>query len=316
MEKSLDFGDWIIFGRREGKTALVSMRDIGANVILNDLGFMRGYAAFDVASAREEVVFHLHDHLERLRSSVQVLGLNQPEAIESQSVAALENQLKNLLRRNNFESSLLWFYVLAGPSSNGFTPLGESRLLVRVSKFDESSLCRPEGIAVKVVNAKRQMPDIKCMADYAFAEKELAYCRYCRSEYDEILYTEDSEVLELSRRNIFMVKDGTIVTPKDNVLAGVTRGIVINIARELDLPLEEREINIWNPERAEELFATSTASGVTYIRKLDGVREMDDDGQCFEFGPVTQKIQQQFLNYRNKFFQGIQQKQLPILFPP
>ncbi|MEK9209242.1 MAG: aminotransferase class IV, partial [Patescibacteria group bacterium] len=241
----------------------------------------------------EDVVFHLDDHLERLRHSAQELEIAQPTAIQSSNAPALKSQLKQLLRLNKFGASLVWFYVLAGLTSDGFTPIGEPVLLVRVSKFDEAALCSKQGIAVKTVNAVRQMPEIKCVADYALAEVMLA--RFAPQGFDEILYSSHGAFFELSRKNFFLVlPNGTILTPNKDILQGITRRIVIDLARGLKIPVVLREIVSRDIARAKEAFATSTACGIAPLNRIDD--------RVLKPGKITKKLQKAFLGSREKYF--------------
>lgn len=114
-----------------------------------------------------------------------------------------------------------------------------------------------------------------------------------RAGFDEALVlTQEGHISEGSAENVFMVRDGVLVTPPttDNILEGITRRSVIDLAREeLELQVEERPIDRTEVYLCDELFLTGTAAQITVVTKVDyrpiGTGQM---------GPVTARLRQTF----------------------
>ena len=108
--------------------------------------------------------------------------------------------------------------------------------------------------------------------------------------FDEaILLNQEGHVSEGSGENLFLVKNGRLVTPPlySNILGGITRDTVIQLAQtELDIPIEERPIGRSELYLADELFLTGTAAHITPVGELD-MRSIADG----RVGPITQRLQ-------------------------
>ena len=77
-------------------------------------------------------------------------------------------------------------------------------------------------------------------------------------------------MLETARSNIFITKNGTVVTPLNAVLKGITRSIVLDLCEELNLPIVERSFSLEELYDADEVFVTSTTKGAAPIVTIDG----------------------------------------------
>jgi branched-chain amino acid aminotransferase len=103
-------------------------------------------------------------------------------------------------------------------------------------------------------------------------------------------------VSEGSGQNLFLVRDGTLITPvvDGTMLAGITRHSVLVLARELGIPVREQPVPREMLYTADELFFTGTASEVTPIRSVDRIT-VGSGGR----GPITERLQKRFLDVVN-----------------
>jgi branched-chain amino acid aminotransferase len=118
----------------------------------------------------------------------------------------------------------------------------------------------------------------------------LAVMEAQRAGYDEaILLTDDGYVADGSGENVFVVKDGRILTPplSTSILPGITRGTIIEIAQELGYVVEEAQLIRTDLYLADEVFMVGTAAEVTPLRSVDD--------QEIGVGPVTMELQQSYL---------------------
>ena len=140
----------------------------------------------------------------------------------------------------------------------------------------------------------------------AYANSALIKSDAVQAGFDEALVLDgNGHVSEGSAMNIFMVRDGMLITPPvtDNILEGITRRTLMELARnELEIPVVERSINRTEVFIAEELFMTGTAAEVTAITKVDhrpiGAGKM---------GPITTKLRalyQDVIRARNPKYTG------------
>lgn len=123
----------------------------------------------------------------------------------------------------------------------------------------------------------------------AYANSAFIKTDAVQSGFDEALVlTQSGHISEGSAENVFMVRDGILVTPPvtDNVLEGITRKTVLEIAsQELDIPIQERPIDRTEVYLCEELFLTGTAAQITAVTRVDH-RKIG----AGEMGPVTEKL--------------------------
>ena len=107
---------------------------------------------------------------------------------------------------------------------------------------------------------------------------------------DALMLDIDGFVSETNATNVFMVKDGILKTPfPDSCLAGRTRAIIIEIAKEKGIPFEERRLSLVEFQTADEVFTTGTMGELSHVFELDG-RQIGDG----VLGPVTSQLQSIF----------------------
>ena len=132
------------------------------------------------------------------------------------------------------------------------------------------------------------MTNAKVVGNYV--NSILAKREVTKAGYDEALLLDtNGYVAEASGENIFLVKDGVIITPPlTSVLPGITRDCVLTIARDLGLPVQEQRFPRDEIYIADEVFLTGTAAELTPVRELDR-SALIGSGKP---GPVTKKIQE------------------------
>ncbi|MDG7105160.1 aminotransferase class IV, partial [Streptococcus pneumoniae] len=109
---------------------------------------------------------------------------------------------------------------------------------------------------------------IKSPSHYINARKEL----YSDIEFDDILYVNEKEnICELSRSNIFLIKDRTVYTPDlgSGILDGITRKLIIDLCQEHNILIEIKELNYSKLSDFDSAFCVGTTNGITPIRNID-----------------------------------------------
>ena len=126
----------------------------------------------------------------------------------------------------------------------------------------------------------------------AYANSAFIKTDALRAGFDEALVlTQDGHVSEGSAENIFMVRDGVLITPPvtDNVLEGITRRSVMELAQSLGIPVQERSIDRTEVFICDELFLTGTAAQITAVTRVD-YRPVGDG----KMGPITAQLRDLF----------------------
>lgn len=256
------------------------------------LGCFEGIRAYWNGPANQLYIFRLYDHYKRLLNSCKVLGINIPYTCQELCDLTVE-----LLRKNNYRTTV-YIRPLAYKSSISLAPTlldDENEFLIYCQPFGRYA-ASPE-LNAAVTSWKRvggNMLPGRTKATAAYLNSALAHLEVCQNGFDEAIFlTGEGNVCEGSGENIFIVRDGKLITPppSDNILEGITRATVIQIAKE-DFGVETLERSISRVELygADELFFTGTAMEVTPIVSVD--RRVIGTGRA---GELTKKLAKQYM---------------------
>ena len=229
-----------------------------------DLGLLRAYAVFDVMRTYNGKPFLIEEHWRRLCNSAKEVGLSMP--IKENNFSKI---VEELLRKNKFPESNIRTVLTGGVSKNGFSyDLGKETLFILVEKFNPLSQdVFQKGVKVMKVKYARDFSKSKT-TNYLMALKNQG--KKNKSKAFELVYIDDNgKVLETATSNFFIVIKGVIVTPKEGVLHGITRKVVIKLAGELGMSVEEREIKEEELCNAQEAFLTATNKDIVPIVRVD-----------------------------------------------
>ena len=150
------------------------------------------------------------------------------------------------------------------------------------------------GLALITSSVRRNRPDTVCpqVKSLNYLNNILAKMEAVRQGAAEALMLNDlGNVAECTGDNIFIVKDGIVFTPPvtDGCLDGITRRVVLEICRELQIPAQEKTMNRFTITCADECFLTGTAAECVPVTKLDGYQLGSG-----KIGPVTARILARF----------------------
>lgn len=231
-----------------------------ALIPVNDLGLLRAYAVFDYLKTYSGKPFHLSDHINRLFSSAEYIGLKIPNSKDE-----IKFIIKELLKINKFNESSIRIIVTGGTSSDG-KKRGEPNLIITCEPRNEiDKEFYIKGVKIKSVYDYREAPVAKTI-NYTMAIKYLN--EYYPQGFFEVLYIHNSKITECTSSNIFFVKDKKLITPKDELLPGITRQVVIREASK-NFEIEEREVFFHEIFDFDECFITSTDKEVLPVISID-----------------------------------------------
>lgn len=234
-----------------------------ASLHYRDLSFQRGYGIFDFFRLNGNEPLFLDDHLDRFYFSATEMHL--PVPFER---GELEAAISQLIVKNQLPDSGIRLSLTGGYSEDGFT-IARPNLLISQHSFSPPTVeQRRTGIKLASYSHLRQLPHIKSI-DYLMA----IWLQPFRTEKgaDDVLYHQNGMITECPRSNFFLVtRDKTIATPSKNILKGITRGKLIEIARS-HYAVEERDITMEEISTAKGAFITSTTKQILPIRQIDDV---------------------------------------------
>ncbi|MFA6183642.1 MAG: aminotransferase class IV [Parcubacteria group bacterium] len=230
-----------------------------------DIGFMRGYGIFDAMRTTKKVLFCLDEHWNKFEKSAQELDLNIPI-----SKSEFKNIVAILLEKNDLKEAAVKTILTGGKSENGFNKSEKSTILILVDDLDKFTL--PEesyekGWKLISLEYQRHLPKIKTL-DYLIPIKNQK--EKIKNNAQEIVYKKDGNILECSTSNIFIIRNGTIITPKKNIFLGTIRNLVIDIAEKNGFEVLERNVSVEEFLSAEEIFLTATYKKIMPITNVDG----------------------------------------------
>lgn len=272
----------------------LAWKDATTHVLTHSLHY--GDAVFEGArcyelSAGGSAVFRLYDHMKRLKRSCHMMMLELPYSPEELCEATLE-----LIRKNQLKSCYIRPIVYRGYGTMGINPAGcPVDVVIAVWPWDSylGNEALEKGIHVGISSWRQRAlnafpPAIKASGNYlnsTFAKLEALQNGYAEA----IMLNEAGLVAEGTGENVFVVKDGILMTPSlsDGVLEGITRDTIIKLARDLGHSCVERSLSRSDLYVADEMFLTGSAAELTPVASVDRralpVR-----------GPITTQIQEAY----------------------
>jgi branched-chain amino acid aminotransferase len=239
--------------------------------------------------------FRLTDHVRRLRDSARMYGFRLPYETDE-----LVQACKDVVRRNGLRSAYVRPIAFLGACGLGVTP-PESGLdtQIAIAAFPWGAYLGEEamehGVEVCVSSWARTAPNTVPTGAKAGGNYLSSYLigREARTHgYAEgIGLSVDGRLSEGAGENLFLVKDGRIITPPaaSSILVGITRDTVLKLAADAGFAASEQILPREALYLADEVFLTGTAAEITPVRSVDGIAT-----GCAGPGPVTRKLQAMF----------------------
>lgn len=249
-----------------------------------------GIRAYDTPNG--SCLFRLEAHIRRLFDSAKVYRMKIPYTADELIAAC-----KNSVRENNLKAAYLRPLAFLGDVGMGLRPPLDAEADVMIAAFPWESALRGvnEGIDVGVSSWNRIAPNTLptgAKAGGNYLSSQLISREAQRHGYHEgIALDINNYVSEGAGQNIFMVRDGVIYTPPSSasILPGLTREVVITLAKEQGLTIKEESIAREALYLADEIFMTGTGTEIVFVKSVDAIAV--SEGQL---GPITDKIQTAF----------------------
>jgi branched-chain amino acid aminotransferase len=260
-----------------------------ARVPILDRGFLYADSVFETIRGYGRRPFLLGDHLDRLRRSAGRLFIPLPWEDEE-----LEGIVASLIEESSLPELVLRITVTRGEGGSGlsFPEPQRPRLIVMCRALpDLPPGLQQDGVSVylpehSTAKTGRVPADVKS-GSYLANVLALREAR-AKGGFDALLRGADGTWSEGTTANLFVVRDGRIHTPaiSNDILAGITRALVLAVSREADLDVEEGPIGDGLLFGADEVFLTSSIKEVVPVVRLEG-RSLGDGRP----GPTTRCVQ-------------------------
>jgi len=268
-----------------------------ARVSIFDSALMFGDMAFEVTRTFQGKAFRLRHHLERLYGSLRLLEIDSGLKLEE-----LEELTAQTLGRNLSTESSSMDWQIMHDVSRGPLPLYQSAfpeglrptvsincwpLITHMGHFAPNYDRGVDLVIVpqQAVPAHLVDPKAKTRSRLHYQLAQLQGARMGENKWP-ILLDPDGFLAEGPGWNLFLVKDGELLTPEGrNILRGVSRGATLDVAQEIGIPAREVNLGRYEALQADELMCTSTTYCVVHARSFEG--QLVGDGQP---GPIFRKL--------------------------
>lgn len=263
-----------------------------AKVSVFDHGLLYGDGVFEGIRLYGGNIFRLEEHLVRLERSAKAVLIDLPlNRAETAKVVA------ETCRVNGLTDGYIRLVVTRGPGDLGLAPWSCSKptlfvIASRISLYPQEHYVN--GLSIVTVPTRRINP-----AALPATVKSLNYLNNILAKIEAkqagaleaIMLNDQGYVAECTADNVFIVQNGTVLTPaaSQGALEGITRGAILDCARELGLPAREANLTRYDVWCADECFLTGTGAEVIPVVKLDG-RQIGTGKP----GPTTQRILEAF----------------------
>jgi branched-chain amino acid aminotransferase len=233
-----------------------------ASVPVTDLAVQRGYGIFDFLKTVNGRIIFADEHLDRFFYSAAEMLL--PVGYPKEDLLRI---LEALNSKNNIPNSGIRISLTGGAAADGYT-ISEPCLFMTQQKLElPGDAFFEKGIPLATYEHQRQLPHVKTI-DYLMAIRLQPWLKQHAAA--DILYHQKGFITECPRANFFVVNsDGVLVTPKQNILNGITRKKILELAAP-HLAVAERDLTLDEAKQCREAFITSTTKGILPVTSLDG----------------------------------------------
>ncbi len=263
-----------------------------AKISVFDHGLLYGDGVFEGIRAYNGKVFKLTEHLKRLFHSARAITLQIPLKIEELEIAVLQT-----LKENELKDAYIRLVVTRGEGDLGLDPRKCPTPCIfiiagKITLYPDELYVK--GLDLVTVATKRNISEAlnPCIKSLNYLNNIMAKIEANRAHAPEaIMLNKDGYVAECTGDNIFIVINRKLITPPcwAGALDGITRGTVMDLAKNLKIEVREELFTPYNIYTADEVFLTGTAAEVIPVTKVDD--RIIGDGKP---GPITKNLIQEF----------------------
>jgi branched-chain amino acid aminotransferase len=242
------------------------LEDKAAKISPFDQGFLLGVGLFETMRAYQGKVFALERHLARLRKSAAEMGIDLPQI-------DLEKVIDKLLEVNQLPDAYVRVTLTRGEGESFRQKPSSPTLFAFARSFQGySEEVYKEGVEAIFAEFRKGQSPLLAHKTTSFAENVLARLVAEKEGFFEAIFLSTSgEILEGSMSNLFLVKNDKLLTPPlQNILPGITREVILEIAEKKGIKTEEVALTEGDLCEANEVFLTNSLIEVVPVVKVEG----------------------------------------------
>ncbi len=238
-----------------------------ATVHVSDLAVQRGYGVFDFFRTIEHKPLFIDDHLDRLQHSASVLRLQLPFSKDE-----LKTIVHELINKNQLSISGIRITVTGGNSTDTYTPTTPNIIITQQPLTMDAVFDASKGLRIITEEYVRELATVKSI-NYLMGVYLQQKVKDAGA--DDVLYIKNGYISELVRSNMFVVTaDNKLLTANENVLYGITRKHIIQLAKEV-MDVKEQPVSLNDVLNAKEVFVSSTTKRLLPVFSVNGKQIAD-----------------------------------------
>jgi len=239
------------------------IKEENACLHISDLAIQRGYGIFDFCRTNNHIPVHIDDHIDRFFQSADLMHLQLP--ISKEEISSVIHQL---ISKNAIPHSGIRMLLTGGYSPDSYEVIKPNLIILQHPLHLRTVGVFEKGIKVITYEYVREFPAAKTI-NYSMGiwlQQKIK-----ENNAADVLYHQQGEVSEFPRSNFFIVtRNDVVVTPGKNILHGITRKKIIELASK-DFAVEEKTVTLHDIRTAKEAFLTSTTKRILPIVQVDNV---------------------------------------------
>ena len=252
----------------DAKTATIPVR---THAFLYGTSVFEGIRAYYNKEDKQLYAFRVREHFERLLRSSKIMWMENPYTLEEYCSIT-----KDLLKKNDYKTDVYIRPTLYKSSQKVGPTLtdNEDSFLIFTTPFGDY-FESDKGLKLCVSNWRRTSDNAippRAKVSGAYANSALIKTDAHEAGFDDaVVLSESGQVTEGSAMNIFLVINGVLTTSNitDDILVGVTRNTVLELAKELNIPIKERAIDRTELYLADEVFCCGTGAQIVPVESID-----------------------------------------------
>jgi len=255
-----------------------------------DITFLRGFGAFDFLRTYDRRPFLLNEHLDRFLFTIKQMEMEFPHSKKD-----LENLVyEGIGKHPDLHDFYIKFFYTGGLGVDAITqdPATATFIMMFLPAVIRKGEIHPSKLIT--YDYERYLARSKSL-NYMAAVSSLKQAR-SKGAYDALYIDRNQRILECTTQNFFAVRDGVLITPKDDVLFGMTRDFILRMAKLENIPYKEQEIFKQEIPEFTEAFTTSTTKEVSPVVQIDD--QVIGSGAP---GPISRRLYQAFMKNKAKY---------------
>ena len=263
-----------------------------ARVSIYDRGFTSGDGVYEATRTFGHKLFRLDEHIERLLNSLAYVRIDCGMSRQELTEISIEVVERNLIALEEDDDYALWHVISRGVRTPGTAIMAAPTVAIFAQPVDFSRYARSyiEGVSL-VTPATRRTPP-QCLDPQAKITNKMNHnialfeAQQADPNAIPLMLDMDGNISETDTANVFFISKGSLCTPKSrNVLGGITRMVLFEIAKKLDVKVLEDDFTSFDLYSADEAFICGTSGSITPVSKVNGM----EIGQSIP-GPTTLKL--------------------------